>query len=209
MNHIVLAGDSIFDNFTYVEQDQSVIDQLTNKLQGELKLTLLAQDGAVTDDLCSQFNELPSDTSHLFISSGGNDALGAAGLLLNEVSTVFEGMSIFSNVIDEFQSAYKNMLNEAVSRVDNVVVCTVYDKIPGYQKEPLTALKLFNEIILREAILLHLPVIDLRLVCNQPEDYSWVSPIEPSAQGGEKISNIILEIVGGQSFPTSRSVIWS
>ena len=50
-----------------------------------------------------------------------------------------------------------------------------------------TALAPFNDVILREATAHGLSVLDLRLVCDEPGDYSTVSPIEPSAQGGRKI----------------------
>ena len=200
MNHIVLAGDSIFDNVAYVEQNQAVIELLTQKIHGEINATLLAVDGAITEEVHDQLDKLPTDSTHLFISSGGNDALESAHLLAEPVTSVYEAMGVFSEVIGEFQAQYKNMLDDAISRVENVIVCTVYDSILGYDREPLTALKLFNEVILREAFSKGLPVIDLRLICNDPADYSSVSPIEPSEQGGGKISDAILQVVAQDDF---------
>ena len=43
-------------------------------------------------------------------------------------------------------------------------------------------------LILRAAAEAGLPVIDLRLVCAAAADYSAISPIEPSVQGGAKIA---------------------
>ena len=57
------------------------------------------------------------------------------------------------------------------------------------------ALAVFNDAILRVAIELGLPVIDLRLVCCSPEDYA--NPIEPSSVGGEKIARVIVALVTG------------
>ena len=208
MNHIILAGDSIFDNAAYVNQGQSVIEQLNRQLNNETKSTLLAIDGAVTVDIGHQLKHLPSDTTHLFISSGGNDALEAAYVLSEKVTNVFEAMSVFSNIIETFQDQYREMLRLATSQIENVVVCTIYDSIPGYDKEPLIALKLFNEVILREAFSLGLPVLDLRLVFNDPADYSDISPIEPSAQGGEKIVRNIINILQKQNFSSDMSSIW-
>jgi hypothetical protein len=51
-------------------------------------------------------------------------------------------------------------------------------------------------------------VIDLRIVCNQPADYSHVSPIEPSAVGGAKIARMIAEVVTTHDFERRRSVIY-
>ncbi|MDH3716050.1 MAG: SGNH/GDSL hydrolase family protein, partial [Gammaproteobacteria bacterium] len=50
---------------------------------------------------------------------------------------------------------------------------------------------LFNEVILREALRLKIPIIDLRLICTERGDFSELSPIEPSKQGGEKIAAVI------------------
>jgi hypothetical protein len=45
---------------------------------------------------------------------------------------------------------------------------------------------MFNDVILLTAFELSLPVIELRLVCNEPADYA--NPIEPSGRGGRKIA---------------------
>jgi hypothetical protein len=46
-----------------------------------------------------------------------------------------------------------------------------------------------------------LPVIDLRSICNRPEDYA--NPIEPSSIGGEKIARAIVALVTDAT-PTAR-----
>ncbi|MBL7003633.1 MAG: SGNH/GDSL hydrolase family protein [Gammaproteobacteria bacterium] len=192
MKHIVLAGDSIFDNTRYVDSGQSVIDQLRRKANNNFDSTLIAVDGSITNELNNQFVQLPPDTTHLFISSGGNDALEAERILGEPVANVFGAMTLLSKAIDQFHADYRAMLHEAVDRVQNVIVCTIYDSIPGYAKEAMTALKLFNEVILREAFANNLPVIDLRLICDDANDYSIISPIEPSEQGGDKIADSIV-----------------
>jgi len=74
MKHVVLFGDSIFDNTVYVPGKPAAIEQLRNKLLPNWKATLLAVDD-VTEDVLKQTANLPGDTSHLTISCGGNDAL--------------------------------------------------------------------------------------------------------------------------------------
>lgn len=54
---------------------------------------------------------------------------------------------------------------------------------------------LFNEVILFEAARLQVPVIDLRVLCDSPADYSEVSPIEPSEQGCFKIAAAIARLM--------------
>jgi hypothetical protein len=72
-----------------------------------------------------------------------------------------------------------------------VAVCTIYNTVPGLDSATKTALALFNEIILQEAAMAKVPVIDLRIICNELSDYSDISPIEPSDAGGKKISQAI------------------
>ena len=87
-------------------------------------------------------------------------------------------------------------------------VCTIYDRIPGLDPAARTALAAINEAILRETAAAGLPVIDLRLVCSEPGDYSHVSSIEPSAAGGAKIARLIAEIATTHDFSQGRSVIY-
>lgn len=51
MPHIVLLGDSVFDNRAYVTPDPDVITQLRAKLDASWIATLLAVDGHVTRDV--------------------------------------------------------------------------------------------------------------------------------------------------------------
>lgn len=68
---------------------------------------------------------------------------------------------------------------------------------------------MFNDIILREAFMAKVPVIDLRLVCNESTDYSEISPIEPSAAGGEKIVQTIVSFLERHDLMQKQSVIYA
>ena len=50
MKHVVLLGDSIFDNASYVPGQPPVIEQLRSQLPPSWAATLLAVDGDVTED---------------------------------------------------------------------------------------------------------------------------------------------------------------
>ena len=73
--HIVLAGDSIFDNGAYVPDGPALIDVLRGALGNSGRATLLAVDGSVSLMVPGQLREIPKDADRLFISCGGNDAL--------------------------------------------------------------------------------------------------------------------------------------
>ncbi len=209
MNHIVLLGDSIFDNASYVPGEPSVIEQLRKNLPADWKASLLAIDGDVTADVLDQVSRLPDDATHLVMSCGGNDALIQIGILNETARSVAEVLERFARIRAEFQRDYHKTLKHVLSFRKHVVVCTVYDSIPGLERIALTALSMFNEIILREAFLAKIPVIDLRLVCNESTDYSEISPIEPSAAGGQKIVQSILSLLERHDFRQDQSVVYA
>ncbi|HUG90419.1 MAG TPA: hypothetical protein VML55_06280 [Planctomycetaceae bacterium] len=75
------------------------------------------------------------------------------------------------------------------------VSAPIYDRVPILDRTEATALCLFNDVIVREAFRARIPVLDLRLLCVEPKDYSDVSPIEPSAAGGAKIAAAIARLL--------------
>lgn len=208
MKHIILIGDSIFDNASYVDQGDSVIDQLKANLPKNCKATLIAVDGDTTTDVYSQLDLLPEDTTHGFLSIGGNDALRVVNVLLQPISTVGEAMETFTEIRLDFQNRYRELITQIKQKVDQLIICTIHDNVPGIEPRSLTALALFNEIILKEAISMGASIIDLRLLCHEKEDYSPISPIEPSKQGSRKIVEQIVKITNEHDFKHLSSVIY-
>ena len=193
--HVVLLGDSIFDNAAYVPDGPSVVNHLQGLIPLEWKATLLAIDGDVTADVVVQLPRIPEDATHLFMSVGGNDALAAMDTFTLTAGTVRDALCILTEVRQKFQRGYRAMLWEALGLNLPVAVCTIYDAVPGLSVEAQTALSIFNDTITREAAAAGIPVIDLRHVCTEVEDYSPLSPIEPSKQGGLKIARAIAEML--------------
>ncbi|MBX9677627.1 MAG: SGNH/GDSL hydrolase family protein [Gemmataceae bacterium] len=192
MPHVVLLGDSIFDNASYVSPGRSVLDQLHKQLSGDWKATLGAVDGATIPSVSRQIAMLPADATHLMLSIGGNDAIGQSGQLLSDDSTTFaESLHVLAGVLEEFRIAYRELLHQLLSLSKPLAVCTIYDAIPILGPAHRAGLAGFNEAILREAFRAGLPVIDLRIICDQRADFSTTSPIEPSESGGGKIARAI------------------
>lgn len=209
MKHVALLGDSIFDNAAYVPGKPAVLEQLRNKLPPNWKATLLAVDGHVTEDVLKQTAKLPGDTSHLVISCGGNDALHYSYILSEPANSVSDVLQRFTDVRTEFQNKYKNMLTHVLSFRKPTAVCTIYDTVPGLEPIAVTALAVFNEIILREAFVAKVPIIDLRLTFTDSADYSERSPIEPSAIGGEKITQAISRLLKNHDYSQKCSVVYT
>lgn len=207
--HLVLLGDSIFDNAAYVQGRLPVIDHLRQIIPAEWQATLLAIDGDITSGVAGQTTGLPSTATHLFISVGGNDALQKIGMFSEPVDTVGKALLLLASVRDDFRQCYRKMLWQVLGLNLPVAVCTIYNSVPGLGDMEKTALALFNEIILQEAFMARVPVIDLRLICNEDEDYSYISPIEPSHSGGEKIARAIVSLLDSNEFTSGNSTVIS
>jgi hypothetical protein len=199
MSHVVLLGDSIFDNAAYVPGGPDVVRQFARALPG-WRATLLAVDGSVTENVLEQLDGLPAGTTHIVISSGGNDALGVQHVLTRPARSVIDALSALAQALDDFNINYGRMLDTARSTGKAVAVCTVYDAIPGLTREARTGLSLFNDTITRHAIRAGVPLLDLRRVCREAGDYSDVSPIEPSERGGERIAAALAAMLTGHDF---------
>jgi hypothetical protein len=208
MRHIVLLGDSIFDNALYVPGRPPVIEQLRSRLLRGDRATLLAVDGAVTTSVARQLERVPTDATHLVISAGGNDALGYSHLLTDVSSPAAQGFQSLASAQEEFRRDYQEMLRGVLEENKPTVLCTVYDAIPELPREAVTALSAFNDVILREAFRYALPVLDLRLICDEASDYSELSPIEPSEKGGAKIVQGIVRLLTTHDFARRESVVY-
>lgn len=206
MGHIILLGDSIFDNGVYVPGEPDVVTQLCGRLPEGWTATLLAVDGAATGSVAAQVSRIPADATHLVVSVGGNDALGESHILGSGARTVGEAVLMLADAQERFARKYSEMLRSVLSAELPTALCTIYDtpsSAPNH-RAIRTALSLFNDVITRAAFREGLPLIDLRLICDEDEDYA--NPIEPSARGGAKIAAAIaqmLAVEGGED----RSVV--
>ena len=69
------------------------------------------------------------------------------------------------------------------------------------------AVPVLNDCITRAAFARGLPLVDLRLICDQDEDYA--NPIEPSVRGGEKIAAAIAALVTDHGGARQRSEVFA
>ncbi len=211
--HVVLLGDSIFDNRVYVAPDEpAVIDQLQGLLPPGCSATLLAVDGDVITDVEHQLARLPRNATHLVISAGGNDALGHSAILERKVRSAAEVFDGLADIHQQFRLCYHDMIEHVLTSQRHVAVCTIYDQVPMQDAELrrhiVAALTLFNDCILREAFRFGLPVLDLRAVCDAPDDFSAISPIEPSMVGGGKIARAIATVLQHADFSQRRTAVY-
>ena len=189
MRHIVLLGDSVFDNGAYVGGGPDVVHQLRSIVPAGWRCTLSAVDGALTTDVSAQLQRIPSDATHLVVSAGGNDALGESGVLDQPARSVAEALDKLSAARDRFRRNYVAMLDELTRRALPTAICTIYEpRFSETERRRLaaTALAVLNDCLTREAFVRGLTLIDLRVIFDDDADFA--NPIEPSVQGGMKIA---------------------
>ena len=209
MSHLVLLGDSIFDNAAYTKGGPDVVTQIRALLPKAWKASLLAIDGSTTSDVPAQVARLPHDTTHIVLSVGGNDALMDWEVLEEPVSSVSEAVEALAEIVSDFEVHYREAVAACMATHASLTVCTIYNGCfddPSFQRIARTTLTLFNDAIVRVAAEYGVPVIDLRSVCSEKEDYA--NPIEPSSIGGEKIAKVIARLLtDAHSVSTATRII--
>jgi hypothetical protein len=209
MTHIVLLGDSVFDNAAYVSSRQEVVEKLRARLSPGWRATLNAQDGAVVVDVRRQVERTPPAATHLVVSVGGNDALQNLGILNERVSSVAGALAKLESIQRQFRRAYRSMLDEVLRRELPTAICTIYEgRFPDPQSRLANVgLTVLNDVITREAVARGVPVIDLRVLFDDDADYA--NAIEPSAAGGDKLARTVVRLVAEHDFAAGHCRIYA
>lgn len=214
---IYMMGDSIIDNNPYVPQKCDTVSVLMQKLDEEgfdgVEVQKWAVDGYTTEDVSNQIYKFRVGKLHGFdvndtskkpntigvLSVGGNDALQSRFVLDQYTNKVVDAFSLIERPLSLFREKYAGLLRAMVNgEWERLIVFTIYNKIPQViSTAEKTALALFNDVITEEVSKhqiagANIDLLDLRVICNEPEDYSYVSPIEPSHQGSQKIVNALI-----------------
>jgi len=191
---IVLAGDSIIDNNAYVN-GPGVVEQFRMSMPKSWMATKIAVDGDCIQHVRDRLENIPDHATDLILSVGGNDALGYAHLV-QQLEKPADIQKLLLTPLARFRSEYSDLLDRLTDLELNLRVMTIYTQIPfpedTWRQYVPVALSGFNQVIVEEAVKRNVAVLRIDQVCNEEADYSAVSPIEPSVQGGQKIVDLIL-----------------
>jgi len=208
--HVVLLGDSAFANAAYTEGGPDVAAQLKTLLPSDWQVTVLAADSALNADIATQLEQLPPDASHLVLSVGGDNALGLEAFFEDEADTVADALEQLNEIREDFTASYRKMLDGVLASKLPVAIATIHDthySDAARTGMSNTALAAYNDMITREAFARGLPVIDLRLIMSERDDYA--NPIEASVTGGEKIARAVATLLTTHDFAAKRSEIYT
>ena len=127
MPHLILLGDSVFDNAAYTGGGPAVIDHVRKSLPPDWACTLFAIDGSTTANIESQIAALPETATHLVLSVGGNDALLHADILDEPVQFSGQAFGRLYEVVQEFRVNYERTVALCLRFRLPLVICTVYN----------------------------------------------------------------------------------
>jgi lysophospholipase L1-like esterase len=186
---IVLLGDSILKNNSYVEDGKGIDNLLIEK--SKLNVYSYAEDGSNIIDVYSQLDKIPLElnqkTTTIYLSIGGNDILTQYVDKMADITNITALSMIFSE--------YVNLIESIKTRFNlcKIVLLDIYYPKTIIYKIYHSLIKKWNEMIYNYANSKSNMLI-LKISDTLIQDKDLIFNIEPSTSGGEKIVNSILSL---------------
>ena len=188
---LFLVGDSMLNNQLYVPDGDSVYHKLREYTNDTVHL--LAKDDAIISDMYSQLHKIPSHfdnpTTYVCVSAGGNNLLNMQSLLFTNSfqEDVRDEMDSIFKEYTKFISAIKLRLPSAT-----ILLLNLYypPSMPHLKKVVARWNELLSDTFSNDSVSKRIRVIQVDNVFTEPTDF--VSRIEPSSEGGDKLSKLIV-----------------
>ena len=185
-SNIILFGDSMLNNTTYIDIDSNNNDNSVPgliKQQSEANLHNYAKDGATIEDCQSQFRLLSINLNKvtIFISAGGNN-------IINENRNNAVDNSFVSSLFQK----YSKMVLQIKDKFPNATICllNIYIPVKPRYKHLSDSIDQWNSLIEQFAQKNGFKIIQTNKLLTIDSDF--VYDYEPSATGGQKIVDAIL-----------------
>jgi len=185
---IVLLGDSILKNNSYVENGKGIDNLLTERSKSNVYS--YAEDGSIITDVYSQIDKIPLEvnkkTTTIYLSVGGNDILSHYVDKMGDVTNITVLSMIFSEYVKLIESI-KTRFN-----LCKIVLLDIYYPKTIIYKMYYSLIQKWNEMIYNYASNSKSNILILKISDILIYDKDLIFNIEPSSSGGEKIVNSIL-----------------
>ena len=178
---IILLGDSVFNNNSYVEKGKAVNELLQKTADETTTIVCLARNDSTINNVYQQLENVTIDLNDklttVFLSVGGNDIINLKQ----------------KNVEDTFEK-YKTLIKAITTKLPNVklVLLNIYYPATTSNYDSLIDKWNTNLDLEYESNNKNIYILNLANLLKDPSDF--VFDIEPSITGGEKIVNKILNI---------------
>jgi hypothetical protein len=185
IRHLVLLGDALENLDLGMDPAEDI---LVPRPRNPWKLTVLEPPKVLERGWA---RAIPLDATHIGICVDGGWAIEASGLLRGRAQSVSGALETLAAAADKFEEIFTSLVAAALESGLPTVVCTL---VPSRHQDPLhqrvaaTALAIFNDRILRQAVAASLSVVDLRIVCDEESDYATETLL--SRTGVRKVANV-------------------
>jgi len=185
IRHLVLLGDALQNIDLGKGQAEST---LVPRPRNPWKLTVLQPPEVLRP---SRVRAIPAEVTHIVICVDGGWAIETSGLLQGSAQTIREALYGLASAADEFEKVFVRLIVAATETGVPTIVCTL---VPARYVDPVqeraaaAALAIFNDRILRRAIAAQLSIVELRLICDEDNDYASETLL--SHAGVRKVANV-------------------
>jgi hypothetical protein len=188
--HVVLLGDALLDAYSSIDKTPGKFeDALLPGTRNQWKISVVS---AAEVERAGPSLALPTDATHAMIFIEGNHAIEQSGLLDSRPDAYGQTLEQLSLAADEFERTLERLIHVAQAARLVIMMCTMFQpnyKDPVRQRTACAALAVFNDRVTKRAAEARVSLIDLRLICNEPEDYD--KPTQLSKSGLQKAANVI------------------
>lgn len=190
LRHVVLLGDALLEAYGSIDKRPGEFeDALLPGTRSQWKISVVS---AAEIERAGPALVLPDDATHAIIFIEGNHAIEQSGLLRSQPDAYGQKLDQLALAADEFERTLARLIHVAQAARLVIMVCTMfqpYYKDPVRQRTACAALAVFNDRVTKRAAEARVSLIDLRLICNEPEDYD--KPTQLSKSGLQKTANVI------------------
>ena len=170
--HVVLLGDALLEAYSSIDKSPGRFEE--DLLPGSRNQWKISVVSAAEIERAGSSPVLPKDATHAIIFIEGNHAIEQSGLLLGPSDACGQTLEQLSLAADEFERTLALLIHAAKAAHMVIMVCTMFTpnhKDPLRQRTACAALAIFNDRVTKRAAQARVALIDLRLICNEPEDY--------------------------------------
>jgi hypothetical protein len=188
--HVVLLGDVLLDDYRSIDKSPGKFEEAL--LPGTHRQWKISVVPAAEVERAGPSLSLPSDATHAIIFIEGNHAIEESGLLHSRPDANEHTLEQLALAADEFERTLGRLIHVAQAAQLVIMVCTMFQpryKNPARQRTACAALAVFNDRVTKRAAEARVALIDLRLICNEDEDYD--KPTQLSKSGLQKAANVI------------------
>jgi hypothetical protein len=188
--HVVLLGDALLDAYSSIDKAPGEFEEaLLPGTRDQWKISVVS---AAAVERAGSALVLPKDATHAIIFIEGIHAIEQSGLLHSRPDAYGQKLEQLSLAADEFEHTLAQLIHVAQAARLVIMVCTMFApnyKDPVRQRTACAALAVFNDRVIKRAVEARVCLIDLRLICNESEDYDH--PTRLSQSGLQKAANVI------------------